>query len=49
MKDVAKENALSTNEEAVTESRPSSDFIREIVAADNRSGKHGGRVAARFP
>ena len=25
------------------------DFIREIVAADNASGKHGGRVATRFP
>ncbi|TAK13615.1 MAG: glutamine--tRNA ligase/YqeY domain fusion protein [Acidobacteria bacterium] len=27
----------------------SSDFIREIVTADNASGKHGGRVATRFP
>src|SRR5215813_4912847 len=25
------------------------DFIREIVAADNASGKHAGRVATRFP
>ncbi|MDQ7008339.1 MAG: glutamine--tRNA ligase/YqeY domain fusion protein [Acidobacteriota bacterium] len=25
------------------------DFIREIIAADQRSGKHGGRVATRFP
>ncbi|MBI4475878.1 MAG: glutamine--tRNA ligase/YqeY domain fusion protein [Acidobacteria bacterium] len=25
------------------------DFIREIVAADVQSGKHGGRVATRFP
>ncbi len=25
------------------------DFIREIVAADNASGRHGGRVATRFP
>jgi glutaminyl-tRNA synthetase len=25
------------------------DFIRDIVAADNASGKHGGRVATRFP
>ena len=25
------------------------DFVREIVAADNASGKHGGRVATRFP
>jgi glutaminyl-tRNA synthetase len=25
------------------------DFIRQIVAADLRSGKHGGRVVTRFP
>ena len=25
------------------------DFIRDIVAADLESGKHGGRVATRFP
>jgi glutaminyl-tRNA synthetase len=25
------------------------DFIREIVVADEQSGKHGGRVATRFP
>ena len=25
------------------------DFIREIIVADNASGKHGGRVATRFP
>lgn len=25
------------------------NFIRQIVAADNASGKHGGRVATRFP
>jgi glutaminyl-tRNA synthetase len=25
------------------------DFIREIVFADEQSGKHGGRVATRFP
>jgi len=26
-----------------------SDFIRDIVAADNASGKHGGLVVTRFP
>jgi len=26
-----------------------SDFIRDLVAADQASGKHGGRVATRFP
>ena len=25
------------------------DFIREIIAEDNRTGKHGGRVHTRFP
>src|SRR5436190_6249306 len=25
------------------------DFIREIVVSDNMTGKHGGRVATRFP
>ncbi len=28
---------------------PPLDFIRQIVAADAQSGKHGGRVATRFP
>src|ERR1700728_3633795 len=28
---------------------PASDFVRDIVAADNASGKHGGRVVTRFP
>ncbi len=28
---------------------PPSDFIRDIVAADQASGKHGGRVTTRFP
>ena len=27
----------------------STDFIREIVADDKRTGKHGGRVQTRFP
>ena len=25
------------------------DFIREIIAEDNRTGKHDGRVITRFP
>src|SRR6202790_472673 len=25
------------------------DFVRDIVAADNQSGKHRGRVSTRFP
>jgi len=49
MSDVAKEIAPETSGETATESRLSTDFIREIVAADNKSGKHGGRVVTRFP
>jgi glutaminyl-tRNA synthetase len=30
-------------------SAASTDFIRTIVAEDRRAGKHGGRVATRFP
>src|SRR5262249_46854504 len=33
----------------VAEVSPSLDFIREIVAADNKSNKHDGRVVTRFP
>ena len=36
-------------EGAGAEPQRGSDFIREIVAADVRSGKHGGRVVTRFP
>jgi glutaminyl-tRNA synthetase len=35
---------MSTNTPA-----PSTDFIREIIREDNRTGKHGGRVNTRFP
>ena len=31
------------------EAAPRLDFIREIITADNASGKHAGRVATRFP
>src|SRR5512141_1823999 len=30
-------------------SLPGKDFIREILDEDKRTGKHGGRVATRFP
>jgi glutaminyl-tRNA synthetase len=33
----------------MTDTPPVNNFIRQIVAADNASGKHGGRVATRFP
>ncbi|MDA1183940.1 MAG: glutamine--tRNA ligase/YqeY domain fusion protein [Acidobacteria bacterium] len=32
-----------------TADAPSTDFIREAVAEDRRTGKHGGRVLTRFP
>ncbi len=28
---------------------PATDFVRDIVAHDNQTGKHGGRVVTRFP
>ena len=28
---------------------PKGDFIRDIIAEDIRTGKHGGRVETRFP
>ena len=28
---------------------PRSNFIRDLILADNASGKHGGRVHTRFP
>ncbi len=49
MKDVATAENVEGGAEATTEARVSLDFIREIVAADNTSGKHGGRVVTRFP
>lgn len=48
MKDVASGNAPTAGAGNAPEARPV-DFIREIVAADNKSGKHGGRVVTRFP
>jgi len=32
-----------------TAEKPAPDFIRDIVAEDRRTGKHGGRVLTRFP
>jgi glutaminyl-tRNA synthetase len=40
---------MSTSDPSFTESPPSTDFIREIVADDCRSGKHDGHVHTRFP
>src|SRR5919198_4325678 len=34
---------------STTEAPPASDFIREIIAADLKAGKNGGRVVTRFP
>jgi glutaminyl-tRNA synthetase len=35
--------------EPVREATPPLDFIRTIVAEDVKAGKHGGRIATRFP
>src|SRR5881296_707753 len=31
------------------ENQPLSDFVRDIVAEDSKTGKYGGRVVTRFP
>ncbi|HVZ23159.1 MAG TPA: glutamine--tRNA ligase/YqeY domain fusion protein [Vicinamibacterales bacterium] len=38
-----------TEQDSTLAPAASSDFIRAIVAEDRQSGKHGGRVATRFP
>ncbi|MDX1951676.1 MAG: glutamine--tRNA ligase/YqeY domain fusion protein [Verrucomicrobiota bacterium] len=39
-----------TNAESAGEAQvPGLDFIREIIAEDQRTGKHGGKVVTRFP
>src|SRR5690242_1909600 len=40
---------MSTKEEKLPAGSPSTNFIRDIIDADNASGKHGGRVVTRFP
>ncbi len=39
---------MSTDNPSAATSQ-STDFIREIIREDNRTGKHGGRVNTRFP
>jgi glutaminyl-tRNA synthetase len=39
----------NTEQDPVTATATPTDFIRTIVAEDRLSGKHGGRVATRFP
>jgi glutaminyl-tRNA synthetase len=42
-------NEPSTLQKTTSAIPSSSDFIRDIVAADLKSNKHGGRVVTRFP
>jgi glutaminyl-tRNA synthetase len=42
-------NPSSEPDKTESSAAPASDFVRDIVAADNASGKHGGRVVTRFP
>ena len=39
----------NTEQDPATATAAPTDFIRTIVAEDRLSGKHGGRVATRFP
>jgi glutaminyl-tRNA synthetase len=43
------ENPTPDHDKTGAAAAPTSDFVRDIVAADNASGKHGGRVVTRFP
>jgi glutaminyl-tRNA synthetase len=49
MKTTASEPLHPDGPGPVPDTAPPLDFIREIVAEDVGSGKHGGRVATRFP
>lgn len=40
---------MSDSPTETVDAAPPLDFIREIVAEDQRAGKHGGRVHTRFP
>jgi len=40
---------VSDNSKTGAETAPASNFIRNIIDEDNRSGKWGGRVETRFP
>jgi glutaminyl-tRNA synthetase len=40
---------MTAPEQQSVEPPAAADFVRDIVAADNQSGKHGGRVVTRFP
>ena len=45
-------SASKTTSTTTTDGKPDSgagNFVREIMAADKASNKHGGRVATRFP
>ena len=42
-------NKMDSSSKARENSTPPSDFIRDIVAEDLRTNKHGGRVKTRFP
>ena len=39
----------NSDSEAPESAAAGRDFIRDIIDEDNRTGKHGGRVATRFP
>jgi glutaminyl-tRNA synthetase len=42
-------NDATQERREITKAPAPSDFIRDIVSADNQSNKHGGRVVTRFP
>ena len=42
-------NENGIRDDATTAPGPSGNFIQQIIAEDEKSGKHGGRVQTRFP
>src|SRR5258705_10007668 len=40
---------MADSETNIAAAAPPVDFIREIIAEDQKSGKHNGRVHTRFP
>jgi len=46
---VGRGSGEGTEDVTATDSRPASDFIRDIIEEDLRTGKYDGRVHTRFP
>src|SRR5438105_15935985 len=45
----APSGAVTPSSRQASAPAPASNFLRAIIAEDNRTGKYGGRVVTRFP